>query len=271
MHEPLRKFFADRGPHLAAMIAYFALLSLVPLIFLALALLGFFGRVDESTYLVRELDNTLPSASISQIVGVVNNIRDNAATLGLIGGVFLLWTSLSLFSVLESAFNIVYGRPNRSFLHGKGIAVVFMLGTLVTLFAGLVIGTVGFELIHDAAPGFTGNRWVAYVLSLLLSTGAVFIFLVSSYYLLTNEKLRIRDVLPGAILASILLQLSFQILPLYVALSQRDEALTLRALGAPVILLIWLYLMANAIVFGAEINWWRSQAREEEDAVPGLA
>ena len=271
MHVPLRKFFADRGPHLAAMIAYFALLSLVPLIFLALALLGVFGRVDESTYLVKELDNVLPSASISQIVEVVNNIRDNAATLGLIGGVFLLWTSLSLFSVLESAFNIVYGRPNRSFLHGKGIAVVFMLGTLVTLFAGLVIGTVGFELIHDAAPGFTGNRWVAYVLSLLLSTGAVFIFLVSSYYLLTNEKLSIRDVLPGAILASILLQVSFQILPLYVALSQRDEALTLRALGAPVILLIWLYLMANAIVFGAEINWWRSQAREEEDAVPGLA
>ena len=271
MHEPLRKFFADRGPHLAAMIAYFALLSLVPLIFLALALLGVFGRVDESTYLVKELDNTLPSASISQIVEVVNNIRDNAATLGLIGGVFLLWTSLSLFSVLESAFNIVYGRPNRSFLHGKGVAVVVMLGTLITLFAGLVIGTVGFALIQDAAPGFTGNRWVAYVLSLLLSTGAVFIFLVSSYYLLTNEKLSIRDVLPGAILASILLQLSFQILPLYVALSQRDEALTLRALGAPVILLIWLYLMANAIVFGAEINWWRSQAREEEDAVPGLA
>ena len=50
-------------------------------------------------------------------------------------------------------------------------------------------------------------------------------------------------------------------------LSQRDEVLTLRALGAPVILLIWLYVMANAIVFGAEINWWRSRAREEEDAV----
>ncbi len=271
MHVPLRKFFADRGPHLAAMIAYFALLSLVPLIFLALALLGLFGRVDESTYLVQELNNILPSASISQIVNVVNEIRDNAATLGLIGGVFLLWTSLSLFSVLESAFNIVYGRPNRSFLHGKGIAVVVMLGTLVTLFAGLVIGTVGFELIHDAAPGFISNRWVAYVLSLLLSTGAVFVFLVSTYYLLTNAELTVREVLPGAVLASILLQVSFQALPLYVALSQRDEVLTLRALGAPVILLIWLYVMANAIVFGAEINWWRTRAREEEDAVPGLA
>ena len=272
MRKPLAKFFADRGPHLAAMIAYFALLSLVPLVFLTLALLGVFGRADESSYLVTELKTVLPSASISQIVRVVNQIQDNAATLGLIGGVFLLWTSLSLFSVLESALNIVYGKPNRSFLRGKGIAVVVMLGTLVTLFAGLVIGSLGFQLLHDAAPGVIANRLVAHGLSLIVSTIAVFLFLVSIYYLLTNEKLSFRDVLPGAVLASILLQVSFQALPLYVALSQREEVLTLRALGAPVILLIWLYVMANAIVFGAEVNWWRARGRHEDrDAVPGLA
>ena len=38
--EPLGKFFGDRGPHLAAMIAYFALLSFVPLLFLTVSLLG---------------------------------------------------------------------------------------------------------------------------------------------------------------------------------------------------------------------------------------
>jgi membrane protein len=274
MREPFAKFFLDRGPHLAAMIAYFALLSLVPLVFLALALLGLFGRVDESTYLVTELKTVLPSASISQIVRVVNDIQDNAATLGIIGGVLLLWTSLSFFSVLESAFNIVYGRPNRPFLHGKGLAVVVMFGTLVTLFAGLVIGTVGFQILDDAAPGLIRNEWVGYFLSLVLSTAAVFVFLVSTYYLLTNEQLTFREVLPGAILGSVLLQVSFQALPLYVALSQRDEVLTLRALGAPVILLIWLYVMANAIVFGAEFNWWRARGRrvaEEREAVPGLA
>jgi membrane protein len=272
MRLPLAKFFADRGPHLAAMIAYFALLSLVPLVFLALAMLGLFGRADESTYLVTELNNVLPSASISQIVRVVNQIRDNAATLGVIGGVFLLWTSLSLFSVLESAFNIVYGRPNRSFLHGKGLAVVLMIGTLVTLFVGLTIGTVGFALLDDAAPGVIANRWVAYLLSLIVSTVAIFIFLVSIYYLVTNEKLTFHEVLPGAVVASILLQVSFQVLPLYVALSQREEALTLRALGAPVILLIWLYVMANAIVLGAEVNWWRARGRyEDREAIPGLA
>jgi uncharacterized BrkB/YihY/UPF0761 family membrane protein len=40
MRGVLPKFFADRGTHLAAMIAYFALLSFVPLLFLSLALLG---------------------------------------------------------------------------------------------------------------------------------------------------------------------------------------------------------------------------------------
>ncbi len=268
-----RKFFADRGTHLAAMIAYFALLSLVPLVFLALALFGLFGRATESSYLVTELETILPEASIEQIVDVVNRIQANAATLGIIGGVFLLWTSLSLFSVLESAFNIVYGRPNRSFLRGKALAVVVMLSSLVVLFIGLVIGSVGFDLLREFAPGFIGNGYVAYGLSLLASTASVFLFLVSVYYLLTNVKLDFKEVLPGAILATVLLQGTFQVLPLYVRLSSRDEIIALKAFGAPVILLIWLYVMANVIVLGAEVNWWHARGREEErvEEAAGLA
>src|SRR6266581_9075951 len=122
VYRPLAKFFRDRGPHLAAMIAYFALLSFVPLTFLSLSLLGLAGRADESSFLVKEIKRALPGTPIDQIVKLVHAVQDNATTLGIVGGTALLWTSLSLFSVLESAFNIVYGRPNRSFLHGKGLA-----------------------------------------------------------------------------------------------------------------------------------------------------
>jgi len=52
VHRPLAKFFRDRGTHLAAMIAYFALLSFVPLTFLALSLLGFAGRADDLPFVV---------------------------------------------------------------------------------------------------------------------------------------------------------------------------------------------------------------------------
>lgn len=266
--QPFAKFFADRGTHLAAMIAYFALLSFLPLTFLALALLGLAGRVDESSALVTELQKAFPPISVGQIVTAVNAVQDNARTLGIVGGVMLLWSSLSFFSVLESAFNVVYGRPNRPFLHGKALAFVFMVVSLAVLFAGLIVGTVGFGLLKRYAGGVVGSPFLAAPLSLLVSTGAAFVFLVSAYHRLTNVKLGLREVLPGAALAAVALQATFQILPLFVRAAK--EIVALQALGATALLLVWLYVMSNVIVFGAELNWYLSCGRAEED-VAGLA
>ena len=267
----LQKFFADRGPHLAAMIAYFALLSFVPLTFLSLSLLGLTGRADESSFLVREIKKTLPGTPIDRIIDLVHSVQDNAATLGIIGGAALLWASLSLFSVLESAFNIVYGRSNRSFLHGKARAFLFMVGSLVTLFVALLAGSLGVAALQEYAAGFISNAAVAYALSIGVSLIGVFLFLVSCYYFLTNEDLCVREVLPGAIFASILLEGTFQVLPLYQRYADLNPAL--RAFGAPAILLVWFYVMSNVIVLGAEINWWlarRAEQRQVEE-LAGLA
>ena len=265
------KFFADRGTHLAAMIAYFALLAFVPLLFLALALLGFADRADESSVLVEELSKLFPRTSIDTIVRFVTQIQENAAALGIIGGIFVLWTSLSLFSVLESAFNIVYGRPNRSFLRGKAIALAMLIASLFTLFIGLFVGSFGYELLKHWAPGFFSNRVVAYTLSVVISSIAVFVFLIAVYMLLTNVALRPREVLPGALVATVALETSFQVLPVYLRVSK--DVIALQALGGPALLLVWLYVMANVIVFGAEVNWWRWNAkqRDELEEAAGLA
>ena len=160
MRTVITKFFADRGTHLAAMIAYFALLSFVPLLFLALALLGLVHQADQGSFFVRELTKVFPSTSVDSILSAVRAIQKNATALGLVGGFFLLWSSLSLFSVLESAFNIVYGRPNRGWLHGKALATLMMVGSLVALFASLVIGSVGQEVLkrYAASPATTCSR-----------------------------------------------------------------------------------------------------------------
>jgi membrane protein len=101
----------------------------------------------------------------------------------------------------------------------------------------------------------------------------VFVFLFAVYYLLTNEKLTFREVLPGAIVSTVVLEASFQLLPIYLHLSK--NVIALQAFGAPALLLVWLYLMANVIVFGAEINWWHARGRraalELDEAATGLA
>ncbi|HET8606507.1 MAG TPA: YihY/virulence factor BrkB family protein [Gaiellaceae bacterium] len=255
MHGVLRKFFADRGTHLAAMIAYFALLSFVPLLFLALSLLGLAGRFDESSFLIHELERAFPGTSLDTILNAVRTIQKSSATLGIVGGAVLLWSSLSLFSVLESAFNIVYGRPNRSFLYGKALASVLLVASLVFLFASLVVGSIGVEVLKRYAGGIAGDAVAAYAISVVVSLVGVFVFLVSVYYTLTNERLTVREVLPGAVAAAVVLEASFQAIPVYLRLVKHVPA---QAIGGVGILLVWLYVMANVIVLGAEINWaWR--------------
>jgi membrane protein len=255
------------------MVAYFALLSFVPLTFIALSLLGLVHRADASDFLVKELGRAFPGSSLEHIVELVHRVQDNAAALGIIGGVLLLWSSLSLFSALESAFNIVYGRPNRPFLRGKAVAAFVMGGSLVTLFVSLLVGSLGVEALKRYAPGFVGNSVVAYVVTIAVSLLGVFGFLLAVYRLLTNAPVTVRDALPGAVLAAIALEASFQVLPVFVRLAGVN--VTLRILGGPTILLLWLFVMANVIVFGAELNWWFAKRREAATApvedVPGLA
>ena len=266
VHRIVSKFLADRGTHLAAMIAYFALLSFVPLLFLALSLTALAGQQTESSYLVEELRRAFPASSVDRLLDVVRSIQDQATSIGIIGGIALLWGALGFFSVLESAFNIVYGFPNRSFIRQKLLVLVLVAGSLAVLFIALVVGSVGVDLIHNT--GVAGGV-LSYVYALALSTLLIFGLVWTLYNLLTNAALTWKETFPGAVFATLLLQASFQLLPLFVRLTSGD-LVTLQAFGGLVLLLFWLYLMANVLVLGAEVNWWfrygRSTADEREGA-----
>ena len=255
----LRKFFADRGTHLAAMIAYFALLSFVPLLLLSLALLGAAHQADSDSFFVRELHRTFPSTSLDSILSAVQAIQRNATALGIFGGAFLLWSSLSLFSVLESAFNIVYDRPNRPFLRGKALATLMMVFSLLFLFSSLVVGTIGVDLLKRYT-GLSDNVVISWVLTVTVSLLGVVVFLSSAYVVLTNDDLGWYQVFPGAAVAGVLLEATFQFLPAFVRVSKHNPVL--QTLSGPAVLLVWLYVMANVIVLGAEVNyWWGTRPR----------
>ena len=101
------------------MLAYYALLSLFPFVFLAASLVSAIGRPEETSTLLRDLSHVLPSTSASDLARLVRSLESNAAEIGLIGGVALLWSSLGFLSALESGLNVLYGLPNRGFLHQK--------------------------------------------------------------------------------------------------------------------------------------------------------
>ena len=265
----LGKYLADRGPHLAAMVAYYALLAIFPFVFLTLSALGLLGQVSESSYLIQELKRILPVESEDSLISNVRTLQDNAQTFFWIGIIGMFWSSLGFYSALESALNIIFRVSNRGFVRGKGLGVIFVLGSLGMLFVMLSISTTAAGWVHRHTSEGAVTTLATIGIPLITSGIASFVFLVVVYRVLTNVELHRGDVWPGAMFGAILFAISFQMVPIYIQFA--TNLVTLQVFGGIVLLLVWLYLMANIIVLGAEINWrhWaRSQPPEE---VSGLA
>jgi YihY family inner membrane protein len=188
-------------------------------------------------------------------------------TLGLLG---MLWATLGFFSALESAFNIVFRVENRRFLHSKGTSFLLVLFSLIVLFLALTTVTASSGWVQRRTQDFPSLDPINYAASLAAGAVGIFIFLMIVYSFLTNVELRRGDVWPGALFATAVFMISYQIVPLYLRFS--SDVAAYRAFGGILVLLVWLYLMANVIVMGAEINWnhWKRSEPTEID-VGGLA
>jgi membrane protein len=258
-HAIMRNFFADRCTHLAAMVAYYMLLSLLPLLAIALALIGQFGSPDEGSTLIHELSKIFPGTSVENLVEIVKRLQENATELGIIGAASLVWTSLGFLSAMESALNIIYGLPNRPFVRQKLLVFVLVGSGLALVLISLIAATTAQTFLNEHASGLLKQTVWQIASTLVISTAITFGFTFTVYRLLPNTPMTSREALPGAILATILLQLSFAVLPVYLNLAQTLPAL--KAFGGIVLLLTWLYLMGNIVMLGAEVNWWYGRGR----------
>ncbi len=262
----VRTFLDVRGTHLAALIAFYGLLAFFPLVLIGLALAGLFGEQTESSFLIEQLNRTFPGASGRRLANTVNEFREQAVYLAAIGGVAVLWSSLGLFSALESAFNLVYGVKNRPFARGKALMFVILVGSVAALFLALIAGSLGVELL--VRLGGTETPF-AYGFAIALSSIIVFGLLWVAYHVLPNAAVTWTQALPGAAGAAVALVASFQAVPLFVRAT--DNLVALRAFGGATLLLVWLFLMANIIVLGAVVNWRLSRGARQRAALEGTS
>ena len=260
----LGRYFSARGPHLAAMLAYYALLSLFPFVFLAASLVSAIGRPEETSALLQDLSHVLPGASAHDLARFVRSLESNAAEIGLIGLVALLWSSLGFFSALESGLNVLYGLPNRGFLHQKMVMAGLLGVALIGLLLGLTIVVTSQTALSDIAPGLSNLAAWRIGGALALSTLTTLVFLLLVYRTLPNTEVTTRQVLPGALIATAVLQITFEALPLYVRTFGGLPAL--KVFGGAAVLLIWMYLMGNIVLLGGAITWWSARGHAAAEA-----
>jgi YihY family inner membrane protein len=248
------KFVDDQGNYLTAMITYYAFLSLFPLLLLLLSLLGF-ALHDDPGLQARVLDSALSRLPVigQQIADNVQSLRGNtlAVVIGALGG---LYGSLGVVQAAQNAFNKVWAVP-RSSRPNPVMARVLSLSMLVALGIGLVVSTALSAL--SAVAGRIGGSELGIGVRALLALAAVVLnvaLLAFAFRLLTAQSVGTRRVLPGAVAAAVTWQLLQILGTYYFGHALRNSTATYGLFGVVLGLLVWLYLSACAVVFGAEIN-----------------
>ncbi|EMA47093.1 YihY/virulence factor BrkB family protein [Halobiforma nitratireducens] len=234
---------------LAAAFAYYAFVSLIPLVLLALVVGSLLGGEQAAERLVLVAGDFLPEAGEELITEALaaETGRTQATIVALaVGG----WGALKVFRGLSTAFDLLYDEAVETSLVDElrdGLVVIVAgTGALALM---VVIGTV-LGIAADHVPFVGLLSWVALLLGLVL----VFLPL---YYVLPPISVGVLEVLPGTVVAAVgwtILQVGFQI---YAANAGRYQAYG--AVGAVILFVTWLYFAGIIILLGAVINVVRSR------------
>jgi len=228
---------------LAAAIAYYAFVSLIPSLLLLVVVASIVFGETIASQLVAETSEFLTPAGAEAISTAISSAggRTGASVLGL--GI-LVWSTLKVFRGLDTAFVSLYGVENQpEFLRqlADAASVVFAVGVGIGVM--VVVGT--FVAAADAIP-FVG---AVSILALPLFLTAVFL---PMYYLLPQPRIAVREALPGAVFAAVgwtLLQAGFQV---YAASAGQYQLYGV--IGGILLLVTWLYIAAIIVVVGGVVN-----------------
>ena len=229
---------------LAAGFAYFAFVSLIPLVLLALVVGSIVGGEEGAQQLILLAGDFLPEAG-EDLVVVALTTEAGRAEATVVALAVATWGALKVFRGLSLAFDKVYDEVAEDSLVDEirdGITVVVAgAGALALMFViGAVLG-----LLAGAVPSVGVLSWIVLLLGLVL------VFL-PIYYVLPPISVTVREILPGVAFTAIgwaLLQAGFQ---LYAANAGQYEAYG--AVGAVVLFVTWLYFAGIIILLGAVLN-----------------
>ena len=247
----------DDVPLLAAGVAFFALLALVPSL---VALVSVYGLVADPSDVQRITDDALQAAPqevrelVSTQLEAVVDSSPSGLRLGVIVGLGLaLWSASSGMAHLMGALTLAYDETDdRKFLRLRGLALALTIGVIVVLVAG-ISGMVAPNALDDSGAAGTAQavlrvlRW-----PVLALVGMVALSLLYRWGP-DRDAARFRWVSPGAVLATVVWVAASIGFSIYTS-NFGDYNETYGALGAIVVVMLWLYITAYVVILGAELN-----------------
>lgn len=229
-------------PFLAAAIAYYAFLSVVPLFIIGFTVATALAGQTIAAELITALDEFLTpeAASVLEETLIQGAGRGGVTVFGL---VVLLWSGLRIFRGLDIAFSQIYGattpKPLTEQIRDALLAIAGIAVALVaTVSVSAFVAWVGVPL-----AGLGGTLGLLFVLT------AVFF---PVYYLFPAPVIGVREALPGTIVAAIGWTFLGSAFSIYTSYAGAFELYGV--LGGVLLLLIWFYFGGLILLFGGALN-----------------
>lgn len=247
------KAFDDRAPYLAALVTYYAFVSLFPLILLFISIAGFVLQSDP------HLRQQVVNAAVGNLPGIGSVLKRQIQGFkgsgpGIVVGVVgLLYGALGATQAAQAAFNQIYSvprneQPNPIKSRIRSFGLLLLLGTAVLVSSGInILVSTGNGVSVQLSDGLLV---VGFIVSLAINLG----LFTLAFQLLTAKELRIRDVVTGGVIAGTAWQLLQTFGSQYVAHEVHHGGALYGVFGVVLATLAYLYLEALVLMFSAEIN-----------------
>ncbi|MBA2702743.1 MAG: YihY/virulence factor BrkB family protein [Blastocatellia bacterium] len=243
----------------AAAMSYFGLMTLFPALLLMLALSN---QIPAGAEMLRHAADVYPGSS-TFLRDTVRSLSSVTTGIIITCVIVTLWAGSWVFSVLERALNRIWGTISRTFWHGRAITIG-MIGIVGVLLSVSVLITSWLVALRDVAGRFSPRQVARY--PILLAVGSVFwqgifavlsflitvILFVAVYRFLPRAEVRLRDTLPGAIVAGLLWELAKYVFAWSLGYFHYDQIYG--SVGAVVAVLTWSYVSSLILLFGAQLT-----------------
>jgi membrane protein len=251
----------DKVPRHGAALAYYTILSLVPLLVVIIAMIGLiFGREAAQGYILEQIGSLVGPQSAEAIKEMIQRASEPAtgivATVAAAGT--LLLGASGVFAQLQDSLNSIWGvKPKEGrglwgLIRDRFISVAALLGTGFLLLVSLVLSAALSAFGKWFGGWLPAPEFVLQVLELVISLAVITGLFALIFKVLPDAHVAWSDVWVGAALTALLFTIGKFAIGLY--LGKSDVGSAYGAAGSLVILLVWVYYSAQILLFGAEFT-----------------
>jgi len=251
----LSGFLAHEALQYAGSMAYFGVLSIFQLLVLGVVVASYvMGAGEARAFVVEQVAAGSPLEP--EVVGsVIDSIIDGRGGMTIVSFAFLAWSALGAFSALSGGIGRVFDNaPPRPFLKDKLLGLILMALTGLLAFGSLVIGIITGVLQQaagDVLASVSGGSTAVWAIGLVVPILLIFLAFWVIYRVVPNRPVRWGEVLPGAVVATVLwtvLRFGFT----YYATNVADYDSAYGPLSTGITLLVFLYFASVIVLLGAE-------------------